>query len=1101
MFPFWDIAIEPVLNAVDPRRVVEIGALRGETTTRLLDALAADAELHVIDPLPEFDPAEQERRFDGRYVFHRGLSLDVLPELGAVDVALIDGDHNWYSVYNELKLLADSARSAGQPLPVMLMHDVGWPYGRRDLYYAPEQIPESDRQPHARRGMRRGQSKLAARGGLNPTLDNALEEGGPRNGVLTALEDFIAQHDRSVRTVIIPVYFGLAIVAEEWRLAREPRLASHMDWLESVDGQRAVVALADELHSDAVTAQHNAVFGRRAEHEQMIGMYLDLLGAALRDEHYVENELRVHYLSVCTRKGRTPDMAVLRDPARAMPAEMARLRAARRSGRLPGDGNDRHPYFPYTTMGAARLAHLRKCLDAVRLERVPGDLVECGTAAGGAGVFLRGYLAAYGIADRSLWVADTFRASPPDGAGPDQRPEPSSHPVLHPVLADINAVRDGFARFELLDERVKFLQGPPATTLGRAPIEQVALLRMGDTLDGSPEDILDELYPKLSVGGFVIVEDCTTNDRGAAVDAYRKRAGIDEPVERIDAAGVCWRKLREPAEHEIDGAIATWARRDVPARAAAKRPHKDLSVVVVVFDMRREAERTLHSLSRAYQEGIDDLDYEVIVVENGSAPSEALGEQFVRAYGPEFHYLPTGDNATKSPVGALNLGIAAARGRALALMIDGAHVLTPGVLRYGMAGLELYGPAIVATQQWYVGPGQQPESIANGFDSAAEDRLFEQIGWPSRGYDLFDIGHLIGDRDWFDPMAESNCLFVPRQLVEQCGGFDESFAVAGGGFANLEIYERFASSPGLTLTTILGAGSFHQTHGGTTTNVTDDRRRRARIGTYRREYAEIRGKAFRLPKQPSHYVGHLSQAAIRTRARHRVSPALWRGGAEADVDGVPAAPIQLPDDLGSAYTEAYWRSLGWKDTRWLGRRVGVPASDLLIYQDLIVRLRPDWIVATHGGDPSLASFLNSICELAGIGQVLSVGPELDADRGAPCRGVHSVAGVASAPETVSRAHGVMGETTNALVLLGSRSPAAQTRAEFDAYSPLVPQGGYVVVEFTVIGGHPVWPGFGPGPAEAVSQILAEHLDYSPDLEVERLGPTFNRRGYLRRSSR
>src|SRR5919106_6661341 len=103
MFPLWEDVIAPVIDAVGARRVVEIGALRGETTTRMLKRLGPDCELHVIDPAPQFDPAEHERAFPGRYHFHQGLSLDVLPTMGPVDAALIDGDHNWYTVVNELR--------------------------------------------------------------------------------------------------------------------------------------------------------------------------------------------------------------------------------------------------------------------------------------------------------------------------------------------------------------------------------------------------------------------------------------------------------------------------------------------------------------------------------------------------------------------------------------------------------------------------------------------------------------------------------------------------------------------------------------------------------------------------------------------------------------------------------------------------------------------------------------------------------------------------------------------------------------------------------------------------------------------------------------
>ena len=105
-------------------------------------------------------------------------------------------------------------------------------------------------------------------------------------------------------------------------------------------------------------------------------------------------------------------------------------------------------------------------------------------------------------------------------------------------------------------------------------------------------------------------------------------------------------------------------------------------MVVVFYNMRRESARTLHSLSRSYQRGMDGIDYEVIVVENGSDPDQRLTEAEVTAYGPEFRFLDLGPDAPSSPTVALNRGIAMARGDNIAVMIDGAHVLTPGVLAH-----------------------------------------------------------------------------------------------------------------------------------------------------------------------------------------------------------------------------------------------------------------------------------------------------------------------------------------------------------------------------------------------------------------------------------
>src|SRR5699024_517351 len=120
--------------------------------------------------------------FAGQYVFHRDLSLNVLGDLPPVDAALIDGDHNWYTVYNELRLLREVARQHDAPLPVLLLHDVGWPYGRRDLYYDPTNIPDEHRRDWKRAGMEPGRSRLVPFGaGLNPTLANAKVQGGRQN--------------------------------------------------------------------------------------------------------------------------------------------------------------------------------------------------------------------------------------------------------------------------------------------------------------------------------------------------------------------------------------------------------------------------------------------------------------------------------------------------------------------------------------------------------------------------------------------------------------------------------------------------------------------------------------------------------------------------------------------------------------------------------------------------------------------------------------------------------------------------------------------------------------------------------------------------------
>jgi cephalosporin hydroxylase len=689
---------------------------------------------------------------------------------------------------------------------------------------------------------------------------------------------------------------------------------------------------------------------------------------------------------------------------------------------------------------------------------------------------MRGFLAAHEVDDRDVWVVDSFR------------------PTEHPQDADLNVVRDGFARFDLLDERAHFVQGAPNQTLMDAPIDEVSLLRIGSATEDESAQVLEALYDDVAVGGFIWVDRFADEPVQRAVTTFRARRGITDPLERIDWSAASWRKtaISQPV---IAGDRSTRLdRAPFPAKPPAAR--KDLTIVVVFYNMRREAERTLHSLSRAYQRGVDDLDYEVIAVENGSDDAQTLGDDFVRAFGPEFRYLDLGAEAEPSPAHALNRGAEIGSGGSIAFMIDGAHVLTPGVLRFGMSGLAAYAPAIVSTQQWYVGPGQQGDMVRIGYDQDFEDRLFREIDWPIDGYRLFDIGHFIGDRDWFDGIRESNCLFVPRRLLEQVGGFDESFAAAGGGYTNLDFYERLASSPDVTVTTIIGEGSFHQVHGGTTTNVIDTDDRQRRIDGFAQQYEQLRGRPFLGPIRTTHFVGSMPPRAARTKARRRIAPNVFAAGA-SDPDALPVDALPIPDDLKTAFVDAVWRSLAWQTTTWLGRPVTQPPNDLLAYQEIIVRTRPDWILETGTAKGGRALFLASVCELLGHGRVLSIDASSDEERWDHPR-ISYLPADPGHPRTARAASELVGASANVLVILGSQGTRQQMLSEFRNYSPLVPIGSYVVIEDTILNGHPVWPTFGAGPAEAVVHITKGQSDFVPDPELERWGMTFNPRGFLKR---
>jgi cephalosporin hydroxylase len=1091
MFPFWNDVIAPVLEAGGVKRLVEIGALRGENTRQIIETLGPETELHVIDPKPAFDPAEHEREFAGQYVFHRALSVDVLGELPAMDAALIDGDHNWYTVYNECRLLAERNRSLGAELPIMILHDVGWPYGRRDLYYSPDTVPAEFRQPYAQKGVHLDRNELAkGASGLNPNHFNATHEGGPRNGVMTGLEDWIAGYDEPVRLVVLPVYFGLAIVVAEERLARQPDLASVLDRLEGVEGRNLLLELGERLRLQAMVFQHNAHFPALARELRLVARYLGTVKAALLNEHYLEDEARLAHLAARIEAGRAPDARILRDPVRQDPEVWPRLARERLGPAGPDDGRGRS-FVPYTDMGRARLDDLHGRLETVKAEAVPGDLVDVGVGRGGAGIFFRAWLDAYDLKDQKVWVVDRFRAAP-EGLKSARWTERG----VADFRADLNLIRDGFTRFGLLDARVKFLSGELEASLADADIEQVAMLRLGHDTGADAGLVLDALYRRIPVGGFVVVDASEESETRRSVEEFRTRRGLTGPCDHRDHGLMVWRKVGgEPFESALDIAPQADLPR-APLAPPAPGDQVDLTVVVVFHNMAREARRTLHSLSRSYQDGVDAITYEVLVIDNGSGPGQALSADLVSEFGPEFRLLSL-DSIHPSPVNALNAGIRAGRGRNFALMIDGAHVVTPGVLRWGLAGLATYAPAIVATQQWYVGPGQQGDAMAAGYDREYEDRLFEQIAWPANGYRLFEISHFIGDRDWLDGLWESNCLFVARETLEQVGGFDESFDLPGAGFANLDLYERLAGGPDITVATILGEGSFHQLHGGDTTNRVDAAERRTKVFDYSQQYADLRGRAFHGPGKPVHYVGAIrSQPARRTRPR-RMSAEMFNAAAAAGgVDGPPMAPRPMPEELGKAFIESVYAAMPWEDTTWLGQSTRTPPTDLVAYQEIISTVRPDWIIETGSKDGGRSILLASICELIGHGQVLSVDPS-DGDGRPTHPRLEHLTGRPHHRDVAEEVHRRVAGGT-ALVVLGSLVDRHTTSEEFERYAPLVPVGSYVVIADTVVNGHPVWAGFGPGPAEAVKQILARNGNFAPDPKMEKYHLSFNPGGYLRR---
>jgi O-methyltransferase len=282
--------------------------------------------------------------------------------------------------------------------------------------------------------------------------------------------------------------------------------------------------------------------------------YLKLLMDTLLNEPYLENEVRFLYIFSTLAAGKPIDADVVRDIARRLPKWVDSARAARQDGsiwwrvEIERDGVAEEfdfrnvCLFSHTMVGRKRLQNISQCLDIVRLDRVPGDLAETGAWRGGACIFMRGYLTAWDMRDRTVWVADSFEGLPIPAVPQDSGHDFSAGPM--PILAvSLEEVQENFRRYGLLDEQVQFLKGWFRDTLPAAPIDQLALLRLDGDLYESTMDALNALYHKVVTGGFVIVDDYGDFEPcRRAVEEFRGRHGITEPIVSIDWTGSYWRR-------------------------------------------------------------------------------------------------------------------------------------------------------------------------------------------------------------------------------------------------------------------------------------------------------------------------------------------------------------------------------------------------------------------------------------------------------------------------------------------------------------------------------------------------------------------------------
>lgn len=201
------------------------------------------------------------------------------------------------------------------------------------------------------------------------------------------------------------------------------------------------------------------------------------------------------------------------------------------------------PLNGYTMIGTKRMDNIRDCMEDILQNNVPGDFIETGVWRGGACIYMRAILKAHDVANRNVWVADSFQGLPkpneeayPDDAGDDLF-------TVEQLRVTKEDVEENFRRFDLLDNQVKFLKGWFKDTLPSAPIDKIALARLDGDMYESTMDGLKNLYPKLSIGGYIIIDDYGAIPACAkAVNDYREQNGITEEIKEIDWSGRYWKR-------------------------------------------------------------------------------------------------------------------------------------------------------------------------------------------------------------------------------------------------------------------------------------------------------------------------------------------------------------------------------------------------------------------------------------------------------------------------------------------------------------------------------------------------------------------------------
>ena len=249
-------------------------------------------------------------------------------------------------------------------------------------------------------------------------------------------------------------------------------------------------------------------------------LYLDLLREALLDALYNTNKI-LEYNAVDVTDGVVPEMI---------------------------DEGTYHPDRAHTMVGRKRLNNLRFCIEKCLSEGIEGDFIETGAWRGGACIFMRGILKAWGMENRKVLVADSFCGMPPYSEVKYEYDKVKNYDLALNLKVDLETVKENFKRYNLLDDQVKFIKGYFEDTIKEGllrinhGVDKLAVLRLDGDMYSSTICVLEEIYKMVVKGGFIIVDDYGLPACRKAVDDFRYNHKITTPMTKIDWSGVFWRK-------------------------------------------------------------------------------------------------------------------------------------------------------------------------------------------------------------------------------------------------------------------------------------------------------------------------------------------------------------------------------------------------------------------------------------------------------------------------------------------------------------------------------------------------------------------------------